>query len=138
MFYSLALLGVSVLAASAAQVRVLYQNDLSATPSTSALLLGTLTTSSNSTAACGVYGEQPLTSVTPDIQDQLSYLVYSGELTNSSLLWIGNAINTTLSPTRFARRQASTCSAYSVGLLNVTTVDCTTALVSIKNSLLSV
>lgn len=129
----LSVLLVSLLAHQASAVRLLFQNDLSAsTDLTSALLLDATSTGSEASNACSAYSEQLLPSVNSDIQDQLNYLVFRGDLTNSSRIYVGGSSNASSTPTlRFARRQTQQCQAYEVGSANVTSVDCTTELVSL-------
>ena len=92
-----------------AQVRVLFQNDLSANTSTSALLIEKTTVGSNASAACAAYNEQLLSSVSVDIRDQLNYLVYRGDLTNSSRVYLGGSLST------FWRRWKTDINVYTVG-----------------------
>ena len=105
--------------------RILYQNDLSLNSNaTSAIFLPEAVTGSEAASACEAYNEQPLTSVTADLQDQLNYLVFRGELTNSSRIHVGGG---SASPAlRFARRQTASCQAYSVGNATTDAVDCAT------------
>lgn len=126
---------IALLAQQASAVRLLLQNDLSAsTDLTSALLLDDSRSSgTEASSACSAYNEQLLPSVDTDIQDQLNYLVFRGDLSNSSRIYIGGsngAAAASAAPAlRFARRQAQQCQAYDVGSANVTSVDCTTELV---------
>jgi acetylcholinesterase len=128
--HHLALLGFTAALASPAlaQLRVLYQNDLSFNASTSALLVLQDTLGSDAASACAGYSEQLLSSVTPDIEDQIRYLVYAGELQNSSRLHLAPESSPAL---RFARRQQADCRAYNVGVQFVSSVNCSESLVSI-------
>lgn len=124
-----------LLTSYASAVRLLLQNDLSASAGTSALLLDdSLIAGTSASSACQVYNEQLLSEVDEDIQDQLRYLVFRGDLSNSTRLYIGSSGsngNATASPAlRFARRQASQCQAWSIGDSSVVSVDCSTELVS--------
>lgn len=123
-----------VVPAALAQVRLLLQNDLSANASlTSALFLSSATTGTQASTACGRYNEQLLASVDSDIRDQLNYLVFRGDLTNSSQLYIGGGgDNTTTAarPLRFNRRQTESCQVYTVGTGVSESGNCTTELVS--------
>ncbi|KAK9899041.1 alpha/beta-hydrolase [Cystobasidium minutum MCA 4210] len=129
----------SLLASQASAVRLLLQIDLSASTSyTSALLLDDSTTSgSQASSACSRYNEQLLPEVNEDIQDQLRYLAFRGDISNSTRIYIGGSGGdsgsgggnaTALPALRFARRQASQCQAYSVGNASITSVDCSTEL----------
>ena len=118
----------------AADLRVLYTNDLSATAGTSALLLGT-TTGNNITSACSAYNERPLSSVNFDVLTQLNYLTYYSRIygsANISQFYIG--ANSTGSRNRrdvqLQARQATNCPAYSLTSRSVVNVDCSTQLVS--------
>ena len=109
-----------------AQVRVLYQNDLSLNSNaTSALLISEPVTGENAAAACAAYNEQLLSSVTPDVKDQLQYLVFRNSLQNSSDVYVGGGSAARL---RF-KRQAS-CEIYNVGLGLSDSGNCTASLVS--------
>ena len=112
--------------------RILYQNDLSLNSNaTSAILLPESVTGTEAASACEAYNEQPLASVTADLQDQLNYLVFRGELTNSSRIHVGGG---SASPAlRFARRQTASCQAYSVGNVTTDAIDCATTGVSDRN-----
>lgn len=124
---------VALLAHQASAVRLLLQNDLSAsTDYTSALLLDDARSSgSQASSACSAYNENLLPSVNDDIKDQLKYLVFRGDLSNSSRIYIGGSSNASSTPAlRFSRRQAQECQVYSIGNSSVTSVDCTTELVS--------
>lgn len=131
---------ISLLAHQVSAVRLLLQNDLSAsTEYTSALLLDDPTSSgTQASSACSTYNEQLLPSVDSDIQDQLNYLVFRGDLSNSSRIYIGGSSNASSAPAlRFARRQGQQCQAYELGTANVTSVDCSIELVSSKTRLTS-
>ena len=121
-------LATSFAAPALAQLRVLYQNDLSFNASTSALLILQDTPGSDAASACAGYSEQLLSSVNSDIEDQLKYLVYTGELQNSSRLHLGGGSS---SPAlRFARRQQESCNIYNVGVQFVSSGNCSEPLVS--------
>ena len=109
-----------------AQIRVLFQNDLSFNATAAAIFLATPTTGSNASSACTVYNEQQLSTVSSDIQDQLNYLVFRGDLSNASQIHVGGNAASTL---RFGKRQ-SICNVYRVGTSDFTTVNCSTMLVS--------
>lgn len=123
---------VSLLASQASAVRLLLQNDLSASTSyTSALLLDDATSSgSQASSACSQYNEQLLPEVNEDIQDQLRYLAFRGDISNSTRIYIGGGSTNSTPALRFARRQTQQCQAYAVGNATVTSVDCSTELVS--------
>ena len=111
-----------------AQVRVLYQNDLSLNSNaTSALLISDPVTGDDASQACSAYNEQLLTSVTSDLRDQLDYLVFRGALQNSSQIYIGGGSSARL---RFKRQ--SQCQVYNVGFGLTDTGNCTESLVSEK------
>jgi hypothetical protein len=122
----IAIILLSLLPAALAQVRVLYQNDLSLnSDATSALFIGQPVTGQDAAAACATYNEQLLPSVTSDLREQLDYLVFRGILQNSSQIYTGGSSSTRL---RF-RRQAS-CQIYNVGFGLGDTGDCTASLVN--------
>lgn len=132
----LSVLLVSLLAGQASAVRLLFQNDLSAsTDVTSALLLEAASSGTQASSACSAYNEQLLPAVNSDIQDQLSYLVFRGDLTNSSRLYIGSSSNASSTPAlRFARRQSQQCQAYDIGSAAGIAIDCGTELVCILHA----
>lgn len=109
-----------------AQVRLLYQNDLSLdSNATSALFIPGTTRGDQISAACSPYNEQPLSDITQGLKDQLNYLVFKGILQNSSDIYIGGGSSASL---RFKRQ--STCEIYNVGLGLATSGNCTQELVS--------
>lgn len=109
-----------------AQVRLLYQNDLSlGSNATSALFIPGGTRGDEAANACAPYNEQLLTSVTSDLKDQLNYLVFRGVLQNSSNIYVGGGTSARL---RFARQVS--CEIYNVGLGIAAAGDCTAELVS--------
>jgi len=102
-----------------AQIRVLFQNDLSANISTPALLIEQPTIGSNASTACALYNEKLLSFVSPDIRDSLNYLIFRGDLTNASRIYVGGPASTHPS----AKRWENAFNAYTVGNAMTTPVD---------------
>ena len=110
-----------------AQVRVLYQNDLSLdSNATSALFISEPVTGQSIAQACSAYNERPLDTVTPDLRNQLDYLVFRGSLQNSSQIYIGGGS----AQLRFKRQAA--CTVFNVGFGLESTNDCSELLVSLS------
>jgi len=97
-------------------VQILYQNDLLAnSTSTSALLVHRKKCYSDAITACSALSESLLTDVTPDLEDQLNYLVFSGQVVPYTKLFV-------------AQGSGSCCSAYDTTQKAVVKVDCATEL----------
>lgn len=110
--------------------RVLFQNDLTANfPATSALYLSQQVSYGSAGASCQAYNEGLLSSVDADVASQLKYLVFAGDVKNSSQIWVGasNSGNSTNVPARF-KRQSDFCSAYSIQSNSTSQVDCSAIL----------
>ena len=107
-------------------VQILYENDLlSNTTSTSALLIQSEKCYPDAVAACNTLSESLLARVPPDVQHQLDYLVYSGQLHQSAKLYISP--QATRSRVRALGGNES-CLAYDVTEHKVSEVDCNTPL----------
>lgn len=100
-------------AQSNSSVITLFQNDLSATPSTPALLVNATVSYSNAQAACATYNEQLLSSVSDDILDQLRYLVFANVTTNSTGFWYSGSQRQQRRSALFGR-QTSICDLFTV------------------------
>lgn len=147
---SLALAAALLPSLAHAQVRVLFQNDLSPDSKASSALL--VYPSSPSTkdpsGTCGEYNEQLVSASeasdpSSGIQDQINYLVFRGDLNKDDLVFVapssgaGGKQRRTL---RWERQNgngngnsssAATCSAWNVGTGKVEDVDCSKYLVGL-------
>lgn len=132
-----------------AQVRVLYQNDLSGNSEASSALLvypDSSSTTKDPTALCGGYNEQLLsdadaTSETGGVKDQLNYLVFRGDLKSGSQVFIADSSSSSSSAKerrtlRYERNNAGgkKCKALTVGTCDVKEVPCWQHLVSRRRS----
>lgn len=100
-------------------VQILYQNNLLAnSTSTSALLTYQKTSHKNAITACGALSESLLPDVPSHLEDQLNYLVFSGQVAPCTKIFI-------------AKGSDSCCSAYDVTQKAVVKVDCATDLPSL-------
>lgn len=136
----LVLVSLSASRVAADFVRVLYQNDLTydaSSPTKPALFVSTPQPNADAVAGCSGYNETLYTGqVTPDIKDQLRYLVYRGELQNSTQLWVDSTVPA--SRTRRIKRQddpstlarVAKCRAYTIKSDSVDLVNCNVKLVS--------
>ena len=131
------LLLVALIAAASAtvindvgSVQLLFQNDLvETTTSTSALLLKDLDSYDNALTKCLALSENLLNEVPADIQDQLTYLVYSGQLDNNARLFIG--ASNAQGWARQVKHQEQSCFAYSLASASVVKMDCSAELLAL-------
>jgi hypothetical protein len=130
---SLALAQSTPSIATTGPARILFQNDLSTNYSTPALYLSRGVGYEAAASACQAFNEQLLSDVSADIQLQLNYLLYAGELSSSSMIWLsGTSSNSSASsaaasatsnvPARFKRQ--SSCTAFTPSSKQLAAVDC--------------
>lgn len=128
MMRSLQLVAASLTVVSAATVRTLYQNDLSATPAVGALIVAPAS-GNNITEACAAFNETPLNGIPDDVQSQIAYLRYSGQIAASVYLGLGAffANGTSVAP---GGQNFTGCPAFAVGTGYIATPNCSTITVS--------
>ena len=108
-------------------IQLLYQNDLTVnTTSTSALLLQSKKSFNDAISSCAALSESLIAGVPFDVQEQLSYLAYSGQLEENAQIYI---VSKSVDPViRIRQGQEQKCSAYSMAERMVVKVDCGTKL----------
>ena len=103
--------------------RVLYQNDLTGTVNQTALLLSEPVVYDQASQKCQLVSESILPAVEENVYAQLRYLVFNGEINETSAFWVGG---TQRSSARFKRQQI--CDAYDYSTNSITQEDCSAKL----------
>lgn len=109
-----AFLAGTAAAQSLGPLRILYQNDLTNDNTTAAILIKRPVPFSEAASQCAELNESLLSEITPDLQDQLRYLVYINESTDSTQYWYQSPSGQQRRSVLFGRQNSGVCDTFSL------------------------